>query len=161
MFKHRIETSLSKTLYGISMEMSFAENKTAVLWRNFMQIRKEFQEPLNPDLYSLQIYPKNFFKEFNAQKTFKKYALVELKEVLQLPENAEKFELIEGLYLVIDFKGDGAMFQEMFLYVLNTLLPQLGYKMDNRPHFEILGEKYKNMDPNSEEEVWIPIHPIS
>lgn len=161
MFKHRIETIASKTLYGISMEMSFAENKTAILWRSFMQMREEFQEPINLDLVSLQVYPEHFFKEFNPQKTFRKYALVELEEVQHLPENAEKFELSAGRYLVIDFKGDGARFQEMFLYVLNTLLPTLGYKMDNRPHFEILGEKYKNMDPQSEEEVWIPIQSIS
>jgi AraC family transcriptional regulator len=31
------------------------------------------------------------------------------------------------------------------------------YLLDNRPHFETLGEKYKNEDPSSEEEVWIPI----
>ena len=33
------------------------------------------------------------------------------------------------------------------------------YSIDNRPHFEIIGEKYKNNDPNSEEEIWIPIKP--
>jgi AraC family transcriptional regulator len=27
----------------------------------------------------------------------------------------------------------------------------------DRSHFEIMGEKYKLNDPNSEEEVWIPI----
>jgi AraC family transcriptional regulator len=31
------------------------------------------------------------------------------------------------------------------------------YELDDRPHFEILGDKYKNNDPNSEEEIWIPI----
>jgi len=29
--------------------------------------------------------------------------------------------------------------------------------LDNRPHFEVLGEKYKNGDPESEEEIWIPV----
>ena len=33
------------------------------------------------------------------------------------------------------------------------------YTLDDRPHFEILGEKYKNQDPDSEEELWIPIKP--
>jgi AraC family transcriptional regulator len=28
---------------------------------------------------------------------------------------------------------------------------------DNRPHFAVMGEKYKNEDPDSEEELWIPI----
>jgi len=29
--------------------------------------------------------------------------------------------------------------------------------LDDRPHFEVLGDKYKNADPDSEEEIWIPI----
>ncbi|MGK2861531.1 MAG: GyrI-like domain-containing protein [Chitinophagaceae bacterium] len=45
----------------------------------------------------------------------------------------------------------------MFSYIFNTWLPPSGYDLDNRPHFEILGEKYKNDDPLSEEEIWIPI----
>jgi AraC family transcriptional regulator len=36
-------------------------------------------------------------------------------------------------------------------------LPNSNYHLDDRPHFEILGEKYKNADPGSEEEIWIPI----
>jgi AraC family transcriptional regulator len=31
--------------------------------------------------------------------------------------------------------------------------------LDDRPHFEVLGEKYKNNDPTSEKEIWIPILP--
>lgn len=40
---------------------------------------------------------------------------------------------------------------------LKTWLPASDYNLDNRPHFEVLGEKYKNNDPTSEEEIWIPI----
>jgi AraC family transcriptional regulator len=29
--------------------------------------------------------------------------------------------------------------------------------LDNKPHFEIMGDQYKNEDPDSEEELWIPI----
>ncbi|MEP1984886.1 MAG: GyrI-like domain-containing protein, partial [Maribacter dokdonensis] len=36
-------------------------------------------------------------------------------------------------------------------------IPNSEYQLDGRPHFEVLGAKYKNNDPNSEEEVWIPI----
>jgi AraC family transcriptional regulator len=31
------------------------------------------------------------------------------------------------------------------------------FEVDDRPHFEILGIRYRNNDPNSEEEIWIPI----
>jgi AraC family transcriptional regulator len=38
-------------------------------------------------------------------------------------------------------------------------VPASNYDLDDRPHFEILGDKYKNGDPNSEEDIWIPIKP--
>jgi AraC family transcriptional regulator len=37
-------------------------------------------------------------------------------------------------------------------------LPGLVHELDYRPHFEILGEKYKNEDADSDEEVCIPIN---
>ncbi|EPE83362.1 GyrI-like small molecule binding domain protein [Leptospira noguchii str. 1993005606] len=40
-------------------------------------------------------------------------------------------------------------------YIFQEWLPNSGYKL--KPHFELLGSKYKNNDPTSEEEVWIPI----
>jgi len=36
-------------------------------------------------------------------------------------------------------------------------VPSSDYELDNRPQFEILGQKYKNNDPSSEEEIWIPV----
>lgn len=48
---------------------------------------------------------------------------------------------------------DTAVFRNIF----GVWLPASGYTLDRRPHFEVLGEKYKNADPNSEEEIWIPI----
>lgn len=47
----------------------------------------------------------------------------------------------------------------IFQYIFGTWLPASGYYLDNRPHFEILGHKYKNNDPDSEEEIWIPVKP--
>jgi AraC family transcriptional regulator len=43
--------------------------------------------------------------------------------------------------------------------MLTEWLPNSAYALDDRPHFEALGEQYKNNDPNSEEEIWIPIKP--
>ncbi|MFZ1515671.1 MAG: GyrI-like domain-containing protein, partial [Saprospiraceae bacterium] len=61
-----------------------------------------------------------------------------------------------GLYAVFYYKGlstDTAIFE----YIFNTWLPNSEYGLDDRPHFEILGERYKNNDADSEEEIWIPI----
>jgi AraC family transcriptional regulator len=68
----------------------------------------------------------------------------------------EMFILQGGLYAVFDYKGlntDNSIFQ----YILGIWLPVSDYVLDNRPHFEVLCDKYKNNDPISEEEIWIPI----
>jgi AraC family transcriptional regulator len=45
----------------------------------------------------------------------------------------------------------------ILLWSFNNGLPDSQYLLDKRPHFEILGKKYKHNHPNSQEEVWIPI----
>ena len=69
----------------------------------------------------------------------------------------ETFTLIGGLYVVFLYQGIASAGAKTFQYILGTWLPNSEYTLDNRPHFEILGEKYKNEDPSSEEEIWIPI----
>jgi len=54
------------------------------------------------------------------------------------------------------YKGSSAD-NSIFQYIYGQWLPNSNYLLDDKPHFEVLGEKYKNNDPNSEEEIWIPI----
>ena len=68
----------------------------------------------------------------------------------------DHFVLEGGLYAVFDYKGSSAD-PSIFQYIYTDCLPKSEYLLDDRPHFEILGEKYKNNDPESEEEIWIPI----
>jgi AraC family transcriptional regulator len=69
----------------------------------------------------------------------------------------ESFELPGGLYAVFLYRGDARSASVFFQYIFGTWLPNSGYEPDDRPHFEVLGEKYKNNDPDSEEQIWIPI----
>ena len=73
-----------------------------------------------------------------------------------IPHEMKSFILEEGLYAVFDYKGSSAD-NSIFQYIFRDWLPSSPYQIDDRPHFEVLGEKYKNNDPNSEEEIWIPI----
>jgi AraC family transcriptional regulator len=57
---------------------------------------------------------------------------------------------------VFNYKGRTGD-SDVFTYIFGSWLPGSSYLLDDRPHFEILGEKYKNNDPDSEEEIWIPI----
>jgi len=69
----------------------------------------------------------------------------------------ETFTIPAGMYAVFLYKGTPAEFGPTFNYIFNTWLPGSAYEADDRPHFEVLGEKYKNNDPESEEEIWVPI----
>ena len=146
-----------KKLIGKRIEMSFAENKTFELWRSFMPRRKEITNNLSTDLFSIQRYDSSFnFNESDLDKTFEKCATVEVSDFDTIPDGMETFTLQSGLYAVFFYKGLNTDTQ-IFQYIFGTWLPISEYVLDSRPHFEILGEKYKNNDPNSEEEIWIPI----
>ncbi len=138
--------------------MSLADNQTAGLWKSFMPIRTEITNRMSNDLISMQVYPPGYFSAFSPFNTFEKWATMEVTNFDNLPEGMESFRLEKGLYAVFDYQGlsnDPAIFQ----YIFQTWLPDSVYELDDRPHFEVLGEKYKNNDPTSEEEIWIPIKP--
>ena len=157
--KPRIESLTEKKLIGKRLTMSFAENRTPELWKSFMPRMKEISNKLNEDLISMQVYWQSFdFSKFNPNERFEKWAAVEVSGFNDVPNEMETFIQPGGLYAVFHYKGlstDTTIFQ----YIFGTWLPLSKYALDSRPHFEILGDKYKNNDPNSEEEIWIPIKP--
>jgi AraC family transcriptional regulator len=156
--KPRIEILKEKRLIGTRLTMSLANNKTGELWRSFMSRRKEIANNISNDLISMQIYNANYFIEFNPANEFEKWATIEVANFYNLPEDMETFILTGGLYAVFDYKGSSTE-SSVFQYIFGTWLPNSDYLLDNRPHFEVLGAKYKNADPESEEEIWIPIRP--
>jgi AraC family transcriptional regulator len=156
----RIKILPEKKLIGKRMKMTFSNNKTGELWKSFMQRRKEIKNNLTTVLYSLQVYDKSFdFQKFDPYISFEKWAAVEVSNFEEIPVEMEFFIVPSGLYAVFIHKGSASTAPKTFEYVFGTWLPNSEYLLDNRPHFEILGEKYKNEDPNSEEEVCIPIKP--
>ena len=153
----RIETLTAKKLVGKRMIMSFSNNQTGDLWKSFMQRRKEIQNSIGTELYSMQIYSPEFFDHFNPNTEFEKWATVEVTDFKSVPHEMETYNLKEGLYAVFTYKGASSEAGDTFQYIFENWLPNSDYFLDNRPHFELLGEKYKKEDPNSEEEIWVPI----
>ena len=146
----------AKLLVGISMEMSIVENRTRELWQSFMPKRQKVRNRINEDFYSVQVYDPSYFQSFDPHKKFIKWAAVEVSEVNGKLADMDQMELVGGLYAVFAYKGmpgDPGIFQ----YIYSEWLPASGCILDNRPHFEVLGEKYKNNSPDSEEEIWIPV----
>ena len=155
----RIEILTEKKLVGKRSVMSFANNKTGELWRNFMQARATIQNPIGDDRFSVQHYHPLFFDPFDPNALFEKLAAVEVINFSNVPSEMETYILPGGMYAVFEYRGNVSMAAETFRYILQDWLPASPYRLDDRPHFEILGAKYKNGDPFSEEEIWIPIMP--
>lgn len=153
-----IKTIGQKKLAGKRLTMSLAQNKTGELWRDFMSRRGEITNNLTNELISMQVYPAAYFAEFSPVKEFEKWAAVEVIDFNHVPAGMETCLLPGGLYVVFHYRGlstDSSIFQ----FIFGRWLPGSGYVLDDRPHFEVLGEKYKNADPDSEEEIWIPVKP--
>ena len=158
--KPRIETLAEKKLVGHRRTMSFADNKTRELWQQFMPRRKEIQHNIGTNLYSLQMYDTLYFDHFNPNTPFEKWAAMEVTDFDTVPDGMEMLVLPGGLYAVFLYQGAASAGAEVFQYIFGIWLPNADYLLDSRPHFELLGEKYNNENPDSEEEIWIPIQPI-
>lgn len=152
----RIEIIEEKFLIGMSVEMSLVDNKTFQLFSTFMPRKKEISNSLNQDIYDLIIYPKDYFQTFNPNANFKKHALVEVSDLENVPEEMESIILPKGKYAVFTFEGHIPN-QENFEYIFSTWLPKSSFKIDDRPHFDILSEKIQRKAPDAIQEVWIPV----
>lgn len=153
-----IKDLAEKMLIGKQIKMCLSDDKTLELWRSFMPRRKEISNKLGSELFSIQIFDNNLdFANFNTQTVFEKWAAVEVSNFDAIPDEMETLIIPGGLYAVFLYHGSSAAAAKTFQYIFESWLPNSTFSLDKRPQFEIMGEKYKNDDPDSEEEIWIPI----
>ncbi len=150
-------TTPAITLVGKRIATSLVQNRTAELWRSFMPHRKSITHTVGTSLYSVQLYADGYFNSYNPAAEFEKWAAVQVTGFENLPEGMEALTIPAGLYAVFIHKGPAADGPKTFQYIFTQWLPQSGYVVDNRPHFEVMGEKYKADSPDSEEELWVPV----
>lgn len=155
----RIEIVPEKKFVGKRLTMSFSDNKTPELWRRFMPRRREIVGIPGRKLYSIEVYPADFFDEFDPENKFEKWAAVEVTNFDKVSLEMEKLVSPEGLYAVFVHGGTAADGVKTYQNIFINWLPNSEFAADLRPHFAVMGEKYKNDDPNSEEEIYIPIKP--
>lgn len=158
MIEPRIETISEKKLIGKRLTMSFTHYNIGELWQSFVPRRKEITNNLTNNLVSIVIYGPQHFIDFKQTNEFERWAAVEVPDFESVPTGMETFTLPGGLYAVFDYKGSGTD-HSIFQYIFGTWLPASNYILSNRPHFEVLGDNYRNNDPLSEEQIWIPIQP--
>jgi AraC family transcriptional regulator len=153
----RIEIIEEKKLVGKKLTMSYANYRIRELWGRFMPRRKEITNNLSNELVSLVLYNSNHFNDFNPTNEFERWAAVEVEDFANVPAEMETFVLSSGLYAVFHYIGSTDGIASFYQNIFTVWLPNSEYELDDRPHFEILGEKYKNNDPLSEEDIFIPI----
>jgi AraC family transcriptional regulator len=64
--------------------------------------------------------------------------------------------LVGGLYAVFEYKNSRSD-TSIYNCIYSEWISAPEYELDYTPHFKVIGEKYKNNDLNSEEQIWIPI----
>jgi AraC family transcriptional regulator len=154
----RFEILPETKLIGKRLRMSIANNRTGELWRSFMPVHKAIKDVVSTDLYCVQVFdPSHDFNQFNPNTEFDKWAACQVATFHDIPPDMEMYTITGGEYAVFLYQGAASAFQKTFEYIFFTWFPQSDYEVDKREHFEILGDKYKNEDPSSEEEIWIPI----
>ena len=146
-----------KKLIGKRINMNLIDNKTFKLWINFMPRRKEIQNIKNTELYSIEVYPPSYFDIFNPAAEFEKWAAIEVTDFQTIPNEMESITMPDGLYAVFIHKGPASTGSKTYEYIFRNWLPDSNYVLDERPHFALMDEKNKHEDPDSEEEIWIPI----
>ena len=153
----RFETLPEKKFIGRHLIMSYTDNKTGELWRGFMPQRRMVKDVTGTELYSIEIYPGDFFTGFNPNAKFEKWAAVEVSSFSNIPEGMETLLSPAGLYAVFVHYGPASTGPVTYRYIFTDWLPSSAYVVDQRPHFAIMGEKYKSDSADSEEEIWIPV----
>lgn len=152
----KIEMVGEKKLVGTHQAMNFAKYNVFPLWSGFMPRRKEIKNMATAANISMAVYKADYFSNFNPANTFEKWATVEVLNFDSVPTGMETFVLPSGLYAIFHYKGLNTD-HSFFDYIFRTWLPNSKYELDDRPHFEVMGEKYKNNDPTSEEDIFIPV----
>ncbi len=145
-------------LVGKRLSMSVANNRTGELWKSFMPQRNRILSTVDEVFYSLEVYNSiDFFSNFDPTRPYDKWAARAVTEIEQLPDRMEALVVPAGTYAVFAYRGRSTEGAATYRYIYSEWLPRSGYQLDDRPHFARMDERYRNDDPNAEEDIYIPI----
>jgi AraC family transcriptional regulator len=151
-----------KYMIGMKSMTSLSQYNPFQLWHRFMPRRKEILHIVSAELFSLQVYEAPLsFSTFDEHSFFDMWAAVEVSTIEQIPIEMVSHTIKGGHFVTFTQMGSGVSLSDNFKDIYENWLPTSGYTVDDRTHFQVMGEKYKRNDPLSEEEVWIPIVPVS
>ncbi len=156
----RFEVLKEKILVGKRMDMCFADLKTYELWHSFMPIKHLITNQVGEEMYSVEVYRRDFFRNYDEKSFFQKWAAVEVAGFEDVPEIFETQIVPNGLYAVFTHKGSYLNAPDTYHFIFHEWLPFADFLLDDRPHFAVMEEKYKGENVDSEEEIWIPVRKL-
>lgn len=148
----KIVTLTEKKVVGMQSKMLMHQYENIIkLWKSFMPKKHELKNTINQELIAIQDYP-----DFgNLETSYNIWACVEVSNLSDVPNDMEGFTIPKGEYIKVLHKGMDA--GKTYQRIMTEWLPNSGYAIDDRPHFQVMGDKYKNGSPDSEEDFYIPI----
>ena len=158
MTEPRVEEISPVSLIGQKIRMSLMENRTRDLWSGFMPRLGEIGNRINTDLFSIEVYDNlEYFSQFNPGNAFFKWAGVAVNSRSTVPEGMGYLEIPGGLYAVFSYQGRANEVSAAYQHIYGRWIPKSNYRLDDRPHFAVMGEGYQPDDPTAKEEIWIPV----
>ena len=151
-----IESSEIKIL-GLSTTIKLHEqHKIVALWKQFMPIKYELEIFVSEEFIAMQVF--SLQKNGEPEEDFEIWACAEVEDFNTMPQNLKSFTIPSGKYAMFKHKGMDASLT--YQNIMTKWLPTSGYEIDNRAHFQVMGEKYKNGSPDSEEDFYVPVRLI-
>jgi AraC family transcriptional regulator len=150
-----IRVSAGKLLTGVRRRMSFVNDGTSEIWREFRRRESHIERRIGSESYSVKVYYAGYsFANFDPAAEFDKWAAAEVSGDC---EGFDTLEIPAGKYAVFIHKGTAADAPRTFGYIFGEWLPGSGYELADRPHFEVLPAGYDPFDTQAKEEIWVPI----
>jgi AraC family transcriptional regulator len=139
--------------------MSLANDQTRPLFQGFMQQRNTVTGRVDKQVYDLRVYEAGLdFSTFGPATVFTKWGAVAVNSGHEVQSGFESTSLPGGLYACFLHRGKAADAPRIFGYIFQQWLPNSGYLLDDRPHFETMPEGYYDpSSPDAEEKIWLPI----
>ena len=154
MLTPKIKTIEKFTAVGLKTRTALSQEAIVSLWRSFMPKLKTIQGRIDSDLIALQDYRRSDPKD--PTSAFDMWALTKVRVGTTAPTSLQMLDVSGGLYAIFLLKGHDVT--GLMDEIMNEWLPTSDYMLDNsRPHFQVMGDKYKNNQPDSEEDFYIPL----
>lgn len=145
-------------LIGQSIETSLSSDETKSLWQSFKSNIDTIKHRKDDDFYSITNYNLDLnVMQLQPNAKFEKWAAVEVLDTNYIPKNMSTMLIERGLYAKFVHRGSHLIFHQTMQYVFGTWMPNSQYKVDNRPHFEIIKPDYKLNDAAAVEDIYVPI----